>query len=149
MRCTEANVRILLVDDHDESRDLTEAALNSAGFIDVATAASAWDALNILDIWRADRGPTVDLILLDIIMPKMNGIETCARIRKDERYAKLPIIMLTSLDDVESLSDAFIAGATDYITKPFTLMELVAHIQTAEATAAGRWERNPRASKNG
>src|SRR5580704_19013152 len=79
IRCTEANVRILLVDDHDESRELTEAALNSAGFIEVATAASAWDALNILDIWRADRGPTVDLILLDIVMPKMNGIETCAR----------------------------------------------------------------------
>ena len=142
-------MRILLVDDHDESRELTEAALNSAGFIEVATAASAWDALNILDIWRADRGPTVDLILLDIVMPKMNGIETCARVRKDERYAKLPIIMLTALHDVESLSDAFIAGATDYIAKPFTLVELVARVQTAEATVAGRWERNPRASSGG
>jgi phosphoserine phosphatase RsbU/P len=140
-------VRILLVDDHDESRDLTEAALKSAGFMDVATA--AWDALNILDIWRVDRGPTVDLILLDIVMPKMNGIETCARIRKEKRYAKLPIIMVTSLDDVESLSDAFIAGATDYITKPFTLTELVTRIQTAEATGAGRWERNPQASSRG
>jgi DNA-binding response OmpR family regulator len=139
----------LLVDDHDESRELTEAALNSAGFIEVATAASAWDALNILDIWRADRGPTVDLILLDIVMPKMNGIETCARIRKDERYAKLPIIMLTALHDVESLSDAFIAGATDYIAKPFTLVELVARVQTAEATVAGGWERNPRTSSRG
>jgi phosphoserine phosphatase RsbU/P len=131
-------VRILLVDDHDESRDLTEAALKSAGFMDVATAASAWDALNILDIWRVDRGPTVDLILLDIVMPKMNGIETCARIRKEKRYAKLPIIMVTSLDEVESLSDAFIAGATDYITKPFTLTELVTRIQTTEATVVGR-----------
>jgi DNA-binding response OmpR family regulator len=139
----------LLVDDHDESRELTEAALNSAGFIDVATAASAWDALNILDIWRADRGPTVDLILLDIVMPKMNGIEACARIRKDERYAKLPIIMLTALHDVESLSDAFIAGATDYIAKPFTLAELVARVQAAEGTFAGSWERNLRASSRG
>ena len=142
-------MRILVVDDHDEYRDLTEAALNAAGFLDVVTTASAWDALNILDVWGADRDPSVDLILLDIVMPKLNGIQACARIRQDERYAKLPIIMLTSLDDMESLADAFIAGATDYITKPFSRTELVARMLTAEAAVAGTRGGNRRASRRG
>jgi CheY-like chemotaxis protein len=125
-------VRILLVDDHEESREITEAVLASAGFGDVVTAASAWAALKMLGIWRAtDRGPNVDLILLDIVMPNIDGIEICARIRKDERYANLPIIMLTSLDDQGSLTDAFSAGATDYIAKPFSRTELVTRMQAA------------------
>jgi DNA-binding response OmpR family regulator len=106
--------------------------LISGGFRDVATAASAWDALKILGIWpKTDHAPSVDLILLDIVMQNIDGIEICARVRKDERYANLPIIMLTSLDDEESSKVAFSAGATDYITKPFTQRELVARMQTA------------------
>ena len=69
--------------------------------------------------------------MLDIVMQNIDGIEVCARVRKDERYANLPIIMLTSLDDEESSKVAFSAGATDYITKPFTQRELVARMQTA------------------
>ena len=126
-------MRILVIDDQEDSRIITEALLISAGFSEVAMAASAWDALKILGIWpRTDHGPSVDLILLDIVMQEnIDGIEICARVRKDERYADLPIIMLTSLDDEESLNDACAAGATDYITKPFTQMELVARMQTA------------------
>ena len=93
---------------------------------------SAWHALKILGIWPKTDGPrSVDLILLDIVMQNIDGIEICARVRKDERYANLPIIMLTSLDDEESSKVAFSAGATDYITKPFTQSELVARMQTA------------------
>jgi CheY-like chemotaxis protein len=129
----EANMRILVIDDQEDSRDVTDAVLISAGFSDVVTAASAWDALRILGIWpKTDHAQSVDLILLDIVMQEnIDGIEICARVRKDERYADLPIIMLTSLDDEESLKDAFAAGATDYITKPFTQTELVAHMQSA------------------
>jgi DNA-binding response OmpR family regulator len=58
------------------------------------------------------------------------GIEACARIRSDERYADA-IIMVTSLDDVESLGNAFVAGATDYITKPVNRVELVARVRAA------------------
>ena len=104
-------MRILVVDDVEEARDVTEAALMSAGYCDVVTAGSAWEALNILDVWR----PNFDIVLLDIVIPKMSGIEICARIRKEARYADAPIIMLTSLDDMDSLADAFIVGATDYI----------------------------------
>jgi phosphoserine phosphatase RsbU/P len=130
-------MKILLVDDSEDSRDLTEGALLSAGFDDVITANSGWDALKILDVGRADDGrttekhPTVDLVLLDVVMPDMDGVETCARIRKDERWVDLPIIMVTSLDDVDSLNSAFTAGANDYVTKPINGIELIARVRAA------------------
>ena len=70
-------------------------------------------------------------MLLDIVMPEMDGVEACARIRNDPRYADLPIIMVTSLDDMNSLANAFVAGATDYVTKPVNRVELVARVRAA------------------
>ena len=70
-------------------------------------------------------------MLLDIVMPEMDGVEVCARIRNDPRYADLPIIMVTSLDDMNSLANAFVAGATDYVTKPINRIELVARVRAA------------------
>jgi phosphoserine phosphatase RsbU/P len=128
----ERRVRILIIDDSEDSRDLTEGALLSAGYTDIVTAASGWDALKVLDVGRAaDEKPTVDVALLDIIMPEMDGVETCARIRNDPRYGDMPIIMVTSLDDMTSLANAFVAGATDYVTKPVNRIELVARVRAA------------------
>jgi PleD family two-component response regulator len=125
-------MRILVVDDLDDARDLTEAALLSAGYNDVVTAASAWEALKTLDVGRTtDAAPTIDLVLLDIVMPEVDGIDACARIRNDPRYADIPIIMVTSLDDMDSLANAFVAGATDYVTKPVNRIELVARVRAA------------------
>jgi PleD family two-component response regulator len=128
----EAAMRILVVDDSEDSRDLTEGALLSAGYTDIAAVASGWEALKILDVGRtSDEPPTVDVVLLDIVMPDMDGVETCARIRNDQRYADLPIIMVTSLGDMDSLANAFVAGATDYVTKPVNRVELVARVRAA------------------
>jgi phosphoserine phosphatase RsbU/P len=125
-------MRTLVVDDVEDSRDITEAALVSAGYTDVVMASSAWEALKILDIGRTvDEAPSVDLVLLDIIMPEMDGIEACARIRRDRRYADIPIIMVTSLDDMGSLANAFVAGANDYVTKPVNRVELAARVRSA------------------
>ena len=125
-------VRILVVDDAEDSRDLTEAALLSAGYTDIVTAASGWEALKILDVGRSnDELSSFDVVLLDILMPEMDGVEACARIRNDRRYADLPIIMVTALDDMDSLANAFVAGATDYITKPVNRVELVARVRAA------------------
>ncbi len=125
-------MRLLVVDDSEDSRDLTEGALLSAGYADILTATSGWEALKILDIGRTtDENPSVDVVLLDIVMPEMDGVETCARVRNDPRYADLPIIMVTALDDMNSLSNAFVAGATDYVTKPINRIELVARVRAA------------------
>jgi PleD family two-component response regulator len=125
-------MRILVVDDSDDARELTEAALQSAGFSDVVTAASAWEAFKLLDLGRTNQeGPTVDIILLDIVMPEVDGVEACARIRNDIRYCDVPIIMVTSLEDMDSLSNAFAAGANDYVTKPVKRAELIARVRAA------------------
>src|SRR5450631_1400987 len=125
-------MRILIVDDSEDSRDLAEGTLLSGGYDDVVTAASGWEALKILDIGRnSDERPSVDIVLLDIVMSEMDGVETCARIRNDPRYADLPIIMLTSRDDMDTLTNAFVAGATDYVTKPVNRLELIARVRAA------------------
>jgi PleD family two-component response regulator len=125
-------MRILVVDDTEDSRDLTEGALLSAGYTDIVTAESGWQALKILDIGKTiDEKPAVDIVLLDIVMPEMDGVEACARIRNDARYADLPIVMVTSLDDMDSLNNAFVAGANDYVTKPINRVELVARVRAA------------------
>lgn len=125
-------MRILVVDDSEDSRDITEAALLSAGYKDVQTATSAWEAFKILDLGRTGEFTSrLDLVLLDIVMPEIDGIEACARIRKDPHYADTPIIMVTTLDDMDSLSNAFVAGANDYVTKPVNRVELVARVRSA------------------
>ncbi len=126
-------MRILIVDDSEDFRDITEAALVSAGYQDVVGAESAWSAFKYLDIGKATEAPAVpiDIILLDILMPEVDGIEACARIRGDERYADVPVIMVTALADMDSLSHAFIAGANDYITKPINRIELLARVRAS------------------
>ena len=125
-------MRILVVDDTEDSRDLTEAALLSAGYNDIVLASSGWEAIKILDVGRStETHPDFDVVLLDILMPEMDGVEACARIRNDPRYGDMPVIMVTALDDMDSLANAFVAGATDYITKPVNRVELVARVRAA------------------
>jgi PAS domain S-box-containing protein len=71
-----------------------------------------------------------DLILLDVMMPKMNGVEVCRLIRQDPRLAEMPIIMITALDDRNSRLQGLQAGADDFISKPFDAQELMARINT-------------------
>jgi PleD family two-component response regulator len=126
-------MRILIVDDAEEAREIIEAALWSGGYKDIATAESGWEAMKFLDVGGGSNGvpPAADIVLLDIMMPEIDGIETCARIRNDPRYVDTPIIMVTSLDDMESLSNAFVAGANDYINKPLNRVELIARVRSA------------------
>ena len=86
-------MRILVVDDAEESREIIEAALLSGGYNDVATAASAAEAYQVSWTSAGDGNgapPAADIVLLDIMMPEIDGIEACARIRNDPRYADVP-----------------------------------------------------------
>ena len=127
------HMNILIVDDSEDQRELTEAALRGAGYNEVRSTASANEAFKILEIGRNDTNGDVpvDIVLLDIVMPETDGIKACAYIRSQKRYEDLPIIMITSLDDMGSLASAFVAGANDYITKPVNRIELLARVRTA------------------
>ena len=125
-------MRILVIDDSEDGRDVSEAMLVAAGYEHVSTAGSAAEAYRLLGIGEQAAEPiAIDLILLDIVMPDIDGIEACARIRSDRRYGTVPIIMVTALGDTDSLGNAFVAGATDYITKPVNRVELLARARSA------------------
>jgi PleD family two-component response regulator len=126
-------MRILIVDDSEDGCAVAEAMLIAAGYQNIRTADSAVQAYRFLGIdgLATDEPPLVDLVLLDIVMPDVDGIEACARIRSEPRYAHVPIIMVTSLSDMDSLANAFVAGANDYITKPLNHIELQARVRSA------------------
>ena len=71
-----------------------------------------------------------DLILLDVIMPKMNGFEVCKKIREDEGMKTVPIIMVTTRGEGENVESGFASGCSDYITKPFSSLELLTKIES-------------------
>jgi diguanylate cyclase (GGDEF)-like protein len=107
----------LVVDDDFSLRLSMRAALIKAGF-DVLEAGSGREAL---DMFQSDKP---DLILLDVIMPEMDGFETCTRIRKMPSGNYVQILMVTGLDDVESIELAFEAGANDFVSKPLNWLLL-------------------------
>jgi diguanylate cyclase (GGDEF)-like protein len=103
--------RILVVDDDVGARRLTRVTLTRAGF-DVV---EAEDGQKALDILRSDM---TDLVLLDVSMPVMDGFTACAELRALPGGEAVPVMMMTGLDDVQSIDHAFRVGATDFITKP-------------------------------
>jgi PAS domain S-box-containing protein len=114
---------VLVVDDDPINLRVTFDILEKVG-ISVKVAHSGERALQQLD------HITVDLILLDIMMPGMSGIETCKRLKKRPDTRDIPIVFMTALTDAKSITDAFDAGASDYITKPFFQQEIVARVKT-------------------
>jgi two-component system sensor histidine kinase/response regulator len=115
--------RILAVDDNPKNLTVIPAILSSQNFL-VDTAPSGTEALKLLG------EKNYDVILLDIMMPVMDGFETCTRIKKDERNKDLPVIFLTAKTEIESITKAFQCGGFDYITKPFRSDELLARVKT-------------------
>jgi PAS domain S-box-containing protein len=103
--------RILVVDDDAGARRLTRATLKRAGF-DVSEAA---DGLKALESARDDMP---EMVLLDVSMPEMDGFTACAELRRMPGGSRVPVVMMTGLEDVRSIETAFERGATDFITKP-------------------------------
>ena len=117
---------IVAVDDSDIALDVIRFSLAEFGFGSLATFLEPREALQAM---RTSSRPP-DLILLDFMMPDMDGIELCAHLRMVPATLDTPIIMLTSCGDLEILSRAFMAGANDYVTKPFQKVELEARIKS-------------------
>ncbi|MBI4350870.1 MAG: response regulator [Elusimicrobia bacterium] len=113
--------RILCVDDEDFNLDLLEALLRPHGY-ETLTALNGREALAVL----AEK--PVDLVLLDINMPVMNGHEVCKKIKSDPQLAHIPVIMITSLDSKENKMKGMEAGAEEFLSKPFDQAELLLRI---------------------
>lgn len=116
-------VRVLVVDDVIQNVKLLEAKLNSEYF-EVLTAMNGEDALKIID----DEHP--DIVLLDVMMPGMDGFEVCRRIKSNIKSAHIPVIMVTALDQLKDRVAGLEAGADDFLTKPVLDLPLFARVRS-------------------
>ena len=114
--------RILAVDDEQTILDIICRRLQPEGY-EVITAGDGDEALKVALEWQPD------LAILDVIMPKMDGLELCRRMRENPKLAALPVVFLTSRESIEDRILGFEAGADDYLPKPFDLRELSLRIR--------------------
>jgi two-component system cell cycle response regulator len=118
-----APARILVVDDHEDNIELLRARLEARGY----EVTSAMDGQEALDSVAAS---PPDLILLDVMMPRLDGIEVARRIKGNPELPFIPIIMQTALETTEDKVEGLDAGADDYITKPINFAELEARVNS-------------------
>ena len=114
--------KVLIVDDTEANIDILVDALGDDYEISVAM-----DGQSALEHMKIEKP---DIVLLDIMMPGMSGYEVCSEIKKNEKTFDIPVIFLTAITDIESKTMGFKAGAVDYITKPFEIMEVKARVET-------------------
>jgi two-component system alkaline phosphatase synthesis response regulator PhoP len=114
---------ILIVDDNRENLELLEAYLED---IECRTIA-AYDGPEALEIIKNDKP---DLILLDIMMPKMSGFEVCRRVNNDPATTYIPIIMVTALNDFGDMQRAVDCGTDDFVSKPVNKLEMLTRVKT-------------------
>ncbi len=124
-------MKILVVDDDPSVVELLPVILANEGFRNVHCFMSAEEGLAAVK----EPHSSFDCLILDINMPGMNGIELCERVRSLANYRNVPIVMLTSLRDDETVRAALRAGATDYITKPFDVLQIGVRIQISAKIA--------------
>jgi phosphoserine phosphatase RsbU/P len=115
--------RVLVVDDNSVNRELLLALLKRMGVGECDIATDGEEALYKVKDFMPD------LLLLDIMMPKMDGFEVCSALRQQPVFAALPILVQTSLNRAEDRARAFAAGATDFVTKPLNAAELMARVR--------------------
>jgi CheY-like chemotaxis protein len=114
--------KVLIVDDTETMRLAERMMLAGEGYeIDIAE--DGLDALNKIGIARPD------LVLMDIMMPRMDGIECCRRIKSDEKTKDIKVVMVTTKSEYERVKEAFAAGCDDYITKPIDKTELISKLR--------------------
>jgi len=120
-------VKIMVIDDSSTIRKTAETLLKRAGF-DVITAADGFEAMSVV----ADQHP--DIIFIDIMMPRLDGYQTCALIKNNKQFGSTPIVMLSSKDGLFDRARGKLAGSEEHIHKPFTQDDLVNAINKYVAT---------------
>jgi two-component system, cell cycle response regulator len=119
----ESKKKLLVVDDHEDNVEVLKARLEARGY-EVRGANDGEAALDIVESWLPD------LILLDVMMPKVDGLEVVRRIKANDSLPFIPVIMQTALDSTERMVAGFDAGADDYVTKPINFAELEARVKS-------------------
>jgi len=123
------NAKILVVDDHQDNIDLIEDMLEDDGYKYIYSVLSAKEAYARLE--QKD----IDLIILDLMMPQISGLEACKYIKSQEEYKHIPIIIATAKTDLQTLKECFDAGASDYVRKPIINdIELLARVKNTILT---------------
>ncbi len=117
------NERILVVDDTPANIQTVAAILKGQGY-QLSVATNGKQALEVIEKVRPD------LILLDVMMPELDGIETCRRIKSTEAWRDIPVIFLTAKTETADIVKGFEIGAVDYVGKPFNAHELLARVNT-------------------
>jgi len=117
-----AGLKVMVIDDSKTIRRTAETLLKKAG-CEVLTSVDGFEALALI----ADHNP--DLIFVDIMMPRLDGYQTCALIKHNEMYRDTPVIMLSSKDGLFDRARGRIVGSEEYLTKPFTKEELLGAIR--------------------
>lgn len=112
---------ILLVDDEPQTRDLLRLMLKRDGY-------EVYDAEDGFDALRKVKHYHPDVVILDVMMPELDGIEVCERIRADEELSEIPIIMLSARTHTDAVEIGIMAGATRYLAKPIGRKELLRHV---------------------
>lgn len=120
-------MKILAVDDDPIFLNILGLVLGEAGYQDLTFASDAAEALELI----ARDDTSYECFLLDILMPGIDGLDLCARVRAMPKYSQTPVLMLTSLTDENSIDRAMTLGATDYVTKPLQGLQLGTRIRSA------------------
>ena len=118
------SARILVVDDNPLNLRMLADWLATEHYV-VNTATDGFEALAKIAAERPD------IVLLDVVMPELNGFEVCRRIKADPTMADIPVIMVTALSDVDDLVRGFESGANDFLTKPINKTELLLRVRSA------------------
>jgi two-component system alkaline phosphatase synthesis response regulator PhoP len=114
---------VIVVDDDEPSLELLQAYLEDVDCVTI----SAQDGLEALEIISRK---TPDLVLLDVMMPKMSGFEVCKRIKNDPKTSDVPVIMVTALNEFGDIERGIDSGTDDFISKPVNKLELVTRVRT-------------------
>lgn len=114
---------ILVVDDNEQNRELLVAYLEDL-HCEIRTAGDGFEALD------AVKAKKPDIVLLDVMMPRMSGYQACAKMRADKSNAAMPIVMVTALNEVGDMERAVDSGADDFLTKPVNKLELLTRVRS-------------------
>ena len=128
--------RVLIADDNQSNAELLEAHLDGGGF-DTKIATNGEDAVRLAGEWKPD------VVLLDVMMPKVSGFEVCKRLRANPTTARVAVLMVTALDQPTDVERAIEVGTDDFLTKPINKTELLLRVRAAldaakEPTEMGR-----------